>query len=314
MIAPSDVAVLMGGWSAERQVSLWSGEAVVAALRNSGLNPQAIDITAPGELLTLPARGVRRVINVLHGEGGEDGRVQALLDLAGIAYPGCGVLASALAMDKLQTKRIWQALGLPTAPWRVAASATDLRAAAAEWCYPLFVKPSADGSSVGISRVTGDAEVDAAWRSARSGTGVVMVEPAVPGAEYTCSVLDGQPLPLVRIEPDGTFYDFNAKYVSNNTRYHCPAGVSAARETEVQALCAKAFAALGGEGFGRVDFLMTDDGEPSLLEVNTLPGMTSHSLMPLAAQAVGMDMSTLVCRLLALARPRLSHGLVGGSS
>lgn len=308
MSAP-DLAVLMGGWSAERQVSLWSGEAVVSALQAAGHRPLALDIKTPDEVMTLAARGVRRVISVLHGLGGEDGRVQAALDLQGIAYPGCGVLASSLAMDKLLTKRLWQAAGLPTADYRVVASAIELGDAAQAFGFPVFVKPSADGSSVGISKVRSEAEVDAAWQSARAGAGVVMVEPCVVGAEYTCSILDGQALPVVRIEPDGEFYDFNAKYLSDNTRYHCPAGLSAADERRLQAVCLAAFDAVGGEGFGRVDFLMGDDLQPSLLEVNTLPGMTSHSLLPLAAKVAGMPMSVLVDRLVQMARVRMPVGV-----
>ena len=302
----SDLAVLMGGWSAERQVSLWSGEAVVAALRSAGHDPQVIDIRTPAEVMTLAARGVRLVISVLQGTGGEDGRVQSALDLQGIAYPGCGVLASALAMDKLQTKRLWRSLGLPTADWQVVDSPSALRATAEAFGYPVFVKPSSDGSSVGISKVRDAAEVDAAWHSARAGAGVVMVERCVVGGELTCSILDGVALPVIRIEPDGEFYDFNAKYVSNATRYHCPAGLAPADEQRLQTLALAAFDAVGGEGFGRVDFLMGDDLQPSLLEVNTLPGMTSHSLLPLAARVAGLDMPALLDRMVGLAHARMA--------
>lgn len=305
-MSASDLAVLMGGWSAERQVSLWSGEAVVPALRSAGHDPQVIDITAPDQVMALAARGVRRVISVLHGTGGEDGRVQSALDLQGMAYPGCGVLASALAMDKLQTKRLWRSLGLSTADWQVVDSAAALREAAERFGYPVFVKPSSDGSSVGISKVRSAADVDAAWQSATAGAGVVMVERCVAGGEWTCSILDGVALPVIRIEPDGEFYDFNAKYVSNNTRYHCPAGLAPEVEQRLQALSLAAFEAVGGEGFGRVDFLMGDDLEASLLEVNTLPGMTSHSLLPLAAKVAGIDMPALLDRLVGLCRVRMA--------
>ncbi|ULQ47099.1 D-alanine--D-alanine ligase [Flagellatimonas centrodinii] len=295
------VAVLMGGWSSERQVSIWSGETVLAALQSEGFDTVAVDVRTPAELFALPSLGVSHAFNVLHGTGGEDGTVQAVLDLLGIRYPGCGVLASALAMDKLQTKRLWRAEGLPTADWRCVDSAEALAAAAEAFGYPLIVKPAADGSSVGISKIRAPGEVAAAWALARGdgATGqTVLAERFVPGAEYTCAVLGDQALPLIRIEPDGEFYDYNAKYLSDNTHYHCPAGLDPALERELQALSLKAFAVLGGRGWGRVDFLMADDRRPFLLEVNTLPGMTSHSLVPLAARTAGIAIGPLCRRLL----------------
>lgn len=295
------VAVLMGGWSSERQVSIWSGETVLAALQSEGFDAVAVDVKAAPDLFALPSLGVTHAFNVLHGTGGEDGTVQAVLDLLGIRYPGCGVLASALAMDKLQTKRLWRAEGLPTADWRCVDSAEALAAAAEVFGYPLIVKPSADGSSVGISKVKAPEEVPAAWALAR-GSGdvdqVVLAERFVPGAEYTCAVIGDDALPLIRIEPDGEFYDYHAKYLSEQTRYHCPAGLDATHERELQALSLKAFAVLGGRGWGRVDFLMAEDHRPYLLEVNTLPGMTSHSLVPLAARTAGIAVGPLCRRLL----------------
>lgn len=295
------VAVLMGGWSSERQVSIWSGETVLAALQSEGFDTVAVDVRTPAELFALPSLGVSHAFNVLHGTGGEDGTVQAVLDLLGIRYPGCGVLASALAMDKLQTKRLWRAEGLPTADWQCVESAEALAAAAEAFGYPLIVKPAADGSSVGISKIKSPGEVAAAWALAR-GDGAagqtVLAERFIPGAEYTCAVLGDQALPLIRIEPDGEFYDYNAKYLSDKTHYHCPAGLDPAHERALQALCLNAFAVLGGRGWGRVDFLMADDQRPFLLEVNTLPGMTSHSLVPLAARTAGIAIGPLCRRLL----------------
>ena len=295
------VAVLMGGWSSERQVSIWSGETVLAALQSEGFDTVAVDVRTPAELFALPSLGVSHAFNVLHGTGGEDGTVQAVLDLLGIRYPGCGVLASALAMDKLQTKRLWRAEGLPTADWQCVESAEALAAAAEAFGYPLIVKPAADGSSVGISKIKSPGEVAAAWALAR-GDGAagqtVLAERFIPGAEYTCAVIGDQALPLIRIEPDGEFYDYNAKYLSDKTYYHCPAGLDPAHERALQALCLNAFAVLGGRGWGRVDFLMADDQRPFLLEVNTLPGMTSHSLVPLAARTAGIAIGPLCRRLL----------------
>jgi len=299
------VAVLMGGWSAERQVSLWSGEGVVAALREKGLDVLALDVSSPEQLFGLRAQGVTRAFNILHGTGGEDGTVQAILDVQGIAYPGSGVLASALAMDKLFTKRIWKAEGLPTADFRVVTSIAEVEAAAAAFGYPFILKPAADGSSVGVSKVKAPEQIAKAYADAlgTSGHNVVMAEAFVAGGEYTCPVLCGTALPVIRIEPDGEFYDFHAKYISNNTRYHCPSGLPAALEASIQAQCLKAFALLGCKDWGRVDFLMGDDGVPMLLEVNTLPGMTSHSLVPMAAKASGLSYADLCLRLLEATLP-----------
>lgn len=299
------VAVLMGGWSAERQVSLWSGEGIVAALRSRGVDAHGIDLSTPEQLFRLKAEGYARVFNILHGTGGEDGTVQAILDLLGLPYPGSGVLASALAMDKLTTKRVWKAEGLPTPDFRVLASAAEAHAAAKTFGYPFIIKPAADGSSVGVSKVKTAEQIDAAYALAL-GSGVaarvVMAEQFIGRAgrndEFTCPILLGRALPVIRIEPDGEFYDYNAKYLSNDTRYHCPSGLDAGFEAEVQALCLKAFALAGCRHWGRVDFLMSEDGRPQLLELNTLPGMTSHSLVPMAAKAVGIDYAELCWRLL----------------
>ncbi|GAC1632607.1 MAG: D-alanine--D-alanine ligase [Nevskia sp.] len=297
------VGVLMGGWSSERQVSLWSGEGVVAALRNRGVDATPVDADKD-TILTLPKLGFDRVFNLLHGTGGEDGTVQAVLDLHGIPYPGCGVLASALAMDKLRTKRIWKAEGLPTPDYRVLKTVADGEAAAEAFGYPFIIKPTAEGSSVGVTKVKHAAQIDQALADALGATNrAVMAERFVAGGEYTCAMLDGQALPLIRIEPASEFYDYHAKYISNDTRYICPADLVPTHEQELQAICAKAFELIGGRGWGRVDFMLDVYGKPWLIEVNTVPGMTSHSLVPMAARAVGVDYDALCWAILETTLP-----------
>ena len=295
------VAVLMGGWSAERQVALWSGEAVHQALLSRGVDAHAVDLT-PERLFGLKNEGFDRVFNVLHGTGGEDGTVQAVLDLIGLPYTGSGVLASALAMDKLRTKRIWKSEGLPTPEWLVLRSNEDALAAGTQLGFPYFVKPAAEGSSVGISKVKFATSAVSAYRKAageyEDRPRVVLAEREIRGGEYTCAILDGQALPTIRIEPDGEFYDYNAKYISNDTRYHCPSGLPAALEAEIQALSLRAFELLGASGWGRVDFLLDEQQRPWLLEANLVPGMTSHSLVPMAAKAVGLSFADLCWRIL----------------
>ena len=299
------VALLMGGWSAEREVSLWSGQGVYAALQRRGVDVTVIDADREA-ILNLHTQGYDRVFSVLHGTGGEDGTVQAVLDLHGIPYPGCGVLASALAMDKLRTKRIWRAEGLPTPDYRVLHNAADAEAAAAEFGYPLIIKPSADGSSVGVSKVKTPAQIAEAFALARGSEPTpraVMAERFVPAGEYTCAILDGEPLPIIQIVPASEFYDYHAKYISDDTRYHCPADLPPALSAELQTLCARAFELIGGRGWGRVDFMLDHAQRPWLLEVNTLPGMTSHSLVPMAARAVGIDYDALCWAILETTLP-----------
>ena len=297
------VAVLMGGWSAERQVSLWSGEGVTKALQERGVDAHGLDITTPAQLFALKSDGYDRVFNILHGTGGEDGTVQAILDLLGLPYPGSGVAASAIAMDKLATKRIWKAEGLPTPDFLVLASLAEAEAAAAHFGYPFIIKPAADGSSVGVTKVKSAEQIAKAFADARGDSDrVVMAEQFIDGgtdhSEYTCPVLRGVALPVIRIVPDGEFYDYNAKYISDNTRYLCPAGLAPEHEKSIQQLCLKAFALVGCRHWGRVDFLMGADGQPQLLELNTLPGMTSHSLVPMAAKVSGMSYAALCWSLL----------------
>ena len=295
------VAVLMGGWSAERQVSLWSGQGVVDALKSRGVDAVAVD--ANKELvLSLASHGYDRVLNVMHGTGGEDGALQACLELQGIPYTGSGVLASSLAMDKLLTKRIWKAEGLPTPDWLVLDSNEAALRAGDQLGYPYFVKPAAEGSSVGIVKVKFATSAVSAFRRAHGDydgmARVVVAERFVKGPEYTCAILDGAALPIIRIEPDGEFYDYNAKYISDNTRYHCPAGLSAAQEQEFSAICLRAFEVIGASGWGRVDFMLDEQQRPWLLEANLVPGMTSHSLVPMAAKARGMSYADLCWALL----------------
>lgn len=300
------VAVLMGGWSAEREVSLWSGGNVLEALRSVGIDAHGVDADRHN-VLRLRESGFDRAFNLLHGTGGEDGTVQAVLDLQGIAYPGCGVLASALCMDKLRSKRIWKAEGLPTPDWRVLTDAEDGRRAGTDLGYPLFVKPAADGSSVGVTKVKTAADLDAAFAvAAGDGTAVVVAERGVVGAEFTCAILDEEALPLIRIEPDGEFYDYYAKYRSDATRFHCPAAIDLDHERRLQALCLRAFGLLGGRGWGRVDFMLDPRGEPWLIEANSLPGMTAHSLVPMAARAAGMDLPQLCWAILETSLDRVA--------
>lgn len=296
------VAVLAGGWSSERQVALWSGEGIHAALLGRGVDATLVDAT-PEIVLNLKSQGYDRVFNILHGTGGEDGTVQAALELQGIPYTGSGVLASALAMDKLRTKRMWKAEGLPTPDWLWIERESDLDEAAARFGFPLIIKPSEEGSSVGVSKVKSAAQLREAWQLARGEHGrVVMAERFVasrqPGHEFTCAILGGEALPTIRIVPDAEFYDYHAKYLSDNTRYECPSGLDAALEARVQAICLRAFEILGAKTWGRIDFMLDGDDQPWLIEANLVPGMTSHSLVPMAAKARGIDYASLCWAIL----------------
>ncbi len=298
------VAVLMGGWSAEREVSLKSGGAVLAALRGRGVDAHGID--ADRAILSALAAGqFDRAFIVLHGRGGEDGEIQGALEILGLPYTGSGVLASALGMDKQRTKQIWLGVGLPTPPYRSVESAAELAAAAAELGLPLAVKPSREGSSIGVSRVDDPAQFQGAWQRAAACDSPILVEPWIQGQEYTGAVLDGEALPLIRLETPRDFYDYEAKYHASDTRYLCPCGLPPERERELRELVRRAYAAVDGYGWGRVDLLVDDRDRPWLLEVNTVPGMTDHSLVPMAARATGLSFEDLVWRILetSLARP-----------
>jgi len=298
------VAVLMGGWSAEREVSLRSGQAVLSALQTQGVAAQGID--ADRNISRVLANGeFDRVFIALHGRGGEDGVIQGALDILGLPYTGSGVMASALGMDKLRTKQLWLGVGLPTPPCQLVASAAELATAAAQLGLPLAVKPSREGSSIGISRVNDPSQFQIAWERAAVCDSPVLVERWIQGQEYTGALLQGAALPLIRLETPREFYDYEAKYHANDTRYLCPCGLPEAQEAELQDLVGRAFAAIDGAGWGRVDLIVDAQGHPWLLEVNTVPGMTDHSLVPMAARVAGLSFEELVWRVLETSLTRI---------
>ena len=291
------VAVLLGGNSAEREISLKSGNAVLQALQGRGVQAQAIDPrdTPLQHLLEL---GIDRVWIALHGPGGEDGTVQGALELLGLPYTGSGVLGSAIGMDKLRSKRLATAVGVATPDTVVLRNAADCTVAVERLGLPLIVKPATQGSSVGMSRVESADRMQAAFQQAIDVDRVVFAEPWVTGAEYTVAVLHRRALPAIRIEAARAFYDYEAKYLRTDTRYHCPSGLSAPAEAHMASLALAAFDAVGAEGWGRVDFMADQTGRPLLLEVNTVPGMTERSLVPMAARAAGMDFAELCWQVL----------------
>ena len=291
------VAVLLGGKSAEREVSLKSGGMVLKALRARGVDGHAFD-PKERDFAALEKEHFERVFIALHGRFGEDGTVQGILEWLGIPYTGSGVLASALAMDKLRTKRIWQAEGLPTPPYAVLEKDTDLAAVAKKLGLPLMVKPASEGSSIGMSKVRSAGALDEAYALAANYDRVVIAEKFIEGPELTVGILGEQVLPIIKLETPRDFYDYEAKYVADDTRYLIPCGLSAKREGEVQALCLRAFRTLGCQGWGRVDLMLNRQGRPYLLEVNTSPGMTDHSLVPMAARAVGLSYEDLCVKIL----------------
>jgi D-alanine-D-alanine ligase len=295
------VAVLFGGRSAEREVSLKSGAAVLHALLRSGVDAHPFD-PAVQNLQALVDDGFDRVFIALHGRFGEDGTVQGALELLGIPYTGSGVMASALGMDKWRCKLVWQAGGLPIPDYALLDERSDWEGVVRLLGLPLFVKPANEGSSVGISKVKAAAELPAAYRAAARYDKLVLAERFVGGGEYTVAILGDQALPVIKIEPANEFYDYDAKYLSDETRYLCPSGLSAEREAGMHGLAKQAFALIGGKGWGRVDFLMGENGKPYLLEANTSPGMTDHSLVPMAARQAGMSFDQLVLRILGLTR------------
>jgi D-alanine-D-alanine ligase len=292
------VAVLFGGRSAERAVSLKSGTAVLTALKNSGVDAYAFD-PADRELAEL--KGFARVFIALHGRYGEDGTIQGALELMGIPYTGSGVLASALAMDKWRTKLVWQSAGIPSPRFVMLNGSTDFDAVARDLGLPLMVKPASEGSSIGMSKVTRTEDLKPAAELAAKYDRLVFAEQFIRGAEYTASILGEQGLPLIRLETPHTFYDYDAKYVASDTRYICPCGLPPERERALQALALKAFQILGCQGWGRADLIVDDGGTPYFLEMNTAPGMTDHSLVPMAARQAGMSFEQLVLRILELA-------------
>ncbi|PTU76243.1 D-alanine--D-alanine ligase [Pseudomonas mangrovi] len=292
------VAVLFGGRSAEREVSLKSGAAVLDALLAAGVDAFGIDV-GDDFLQRLNAERIDRAFIVLHGRGGEDGSMQGLLECAGIPYTGSGILASALAMDKLRTKQVWQSLGLPTPRHAALASQDDCRAAAAELGFPLIVKPAHEGSSIGMAKVNDLDALVAAWQDASRYDAQVLVEQWVQGPEYTIAVLRGEVLPPIGLGTPHSFYDYDAKYLASDTQYRIPCGLDARKEEELKSLTARACEAVGTQGWARVDVMQDQQGAFWLLEVNTVPGMTDHSLVPMAARAAGLDFQQLVLAILA---------------
>ncbi|MEF8701019.1 MAG: D-alanine--D-alanine ligase [Candidatus Accumulibacter sp. UW26] len=296
------VAVLFGGRSAERAVSLNSGSRVLAALQSQGVDAHAFD---PAERSLDDLAVFDRAFIALHGRYGEDGTIQGVLELMGIPYTGSGVMASALGMDKWRSKLLWRAAGLPVPEYRLLDAASDLARVTADLGLPLFVKPACEGSSIGISKVQRAGELGAAYAAAARHDSLVIAERAILGGEYTVAILGEEALPIIKIEPASEFYDFEAKYQRDDTAYRCPCGLPEQREKELRELALEAFRILGGRGWGRVDFLMDEagagGGQAYLLEVNTSPGMTDHSLVPMAARAAGFGYEELVVRVLALA-------------
>jgi len=291
------VAVLLGGRSSEREISLLSGQAVLAALIRRGVDAEAFD-PAEASLTALSGANFDRIFIALHGPGGEDGTVQGALEWLGLPYTGSGVLGSAIGMDKLRTKQLALANGLATPPFMVLRGADDCRHAVETLGLPLAVKPATQGSSVGMAKVERAADMPGAWRAASALDPVVIAEPWIAGQELTVGVLQGAALPAIRIETPRSFYDYQAKYFADDTRYHVPCGLDAAAEEALQQAAMDAFRATGAQGWGRADFMMAEDGVPLLLEINTVPGMTDHSLVPMAARAVGIDFDELVWRVL----------------
>jgi len=295
------VAVLLGGASAEREVSLMSGNAVLAALQRAGVDAHGFDPAAQ-DLHVLKEQGFDRAFIALHGRGGEDGTVQGMLELLKIPYTGSGVMASALSMDKWRTKMVWAACGLPTPRYAILSADTDWDAVAADLGLPIFVKPVHEGSSMGATKVVAAGQLKAAWELAARFDDLVLAEEFVSGAELTIPFLGSRALPVIRIEAPGGNYDYQNKYFTDDTRYLCPSGLPAEQEQALQALVMKSAQVLGCRGWGRADLILTADGRPYLLEMNTSPGMTGHSLVPMAAKVAGMDFTALCLAILEDAR------------
>jgi D-alanine-D-alanine ligase len=293
------VAVMLGGTSAERPVSLKSGGAVLAALRRQGVDAHEFD-PATRNLGALISGEFDRVFIALHGRYGEDGCMQGALELLGLPYTGSGVMASALGMDKWRTKLVWRAAGLPTADWEILRADSDFNAVERNLGLPIFVKPAREGSSIGMSKVSAHGTLKAAFELAVEHDPLVLAERFIDGAEYTVGILGDTALPLIRLAPakDKAFYDFEAKYLRDDTEYHCPAGLADAQEMALRQLALDAFRLIDGRGWGRVDLMLDSIGNPYLLEVNTSPGMTDHSLVPMAARVAGLDFDALCLAIL----------------
>lgn len=299
MKTPKDygkVAVLMGGWSSEREVSLMSGEQVLAALKRAGVDAHKVD--AGRDLANVLVEGdYDCVFNILHGQGGEDGKVQGLLEVLGLPYTGSGVLASALAMDKLRAKGVVSAKGIATPAYAEVKSLEECKDFASRYGFPVVIKPISEGSSIGVSIVRDADALSEAWALA-SGMGAVLAEQFIKGMEVTAAVLGQTPLPLVSMSTERSFYDYEAKYFDDDTHYQCPCGLSEEDENQIRKLALEVFNALGARGWGRSDFMVDEAGTPFFIELNTIPGMTTHSLVPMAAQQHGIDFETLCLSIL----------------
>jgi D-alanine-D-alanine ligase len=291
------VAVLMGGPSAEREISLISGKAVLAALREKGVDAHAFD-PKERDILELRREGYERVFVALHGRFGEDGTVQGALEVMGIPYTGSGVMASALAMDKWRTKLVWQAAGIPTPRYEIVTADTDWQRLARDLGLPVIVKPAREGSTLGLTRARAAADLPAAYALAAKYDPLVLAEEFIDGRELTASIVGDEALPLIRIEAPQGNYDYQNKYFTDDTKYFCPAGIPQGIEDEIRRVALAAFRVLGCRGWGRADVMLRADGSYSFLEMNTSPGMTGHSLVPMAARAVGLSYPDLCLRLL----------------
>lgn len=291
------VAVLMGGWAAEREVSLKSGKAVLDGLLEKGIDAHGLDV-GRDVLDVLRDNNFDRVFNILHGTSGEDGEIQGALEILQIPYTGCGVMASAISMDKLMTKRIWSGSGLPTPAFEILTKDSDFTQVVEKLGLPVIVKPAQEGSSIGMSKVSEAAQLKVAYEKAAEFDDVVFAEQWVTGNEFTIAILGDEVLPPIRLVADADFYDFNAKYTSDNTQYYCPCGLDDEAENALKTLSITAFQILGGTGWGRVDVMQDNAGTFWLIEVNTSPGMTDHSLVPMAAKQQGMSFADLTERIL----------------
>lgn len=292
------VAVLMGGHSGEREISLQSGHSILAALRGAGVDAHAL--VWDGNLVDeIRACAPQRVFVALHGGDGEDGTVQGLLEMLGLPYTGSGVLGCALSMDKIRSKQIWRSLDLPTPDFHIVRRDERAGLQLPDLDLPVMVKPASEGSSLGVSRVTESAALAPAIAHAMTFNDAVLIEKWIDGGEYTMGIVDGEPLPIIKLETPHEFYDYDAKYHADTTRYLCPCGLGETVTESVTALALEAFSALGASGWGRVDFMLDSAGQPWLIELNTVPGMTDHSLVPMAAAAAGMTFEELVVRILA---------------
>ena len=293
------VAVVLGGTSAEREVSLNSGNAIVKALLNSAVDAHAVD--AGKDIVQVLEKGAfERVFIALHGRGGEDGTLQGALETMGLPYTGSGVLGCAISMDKLRTKQLWRGVGLPTPEFREIASEKDLLQAVNDLGYPLMLKPSLEGSSLGISKISNVDDIQSAWDNANAFNCAVIAEEWVEGKEYTAAILGEKCLPIIRLETPNEIYDYAAKYEVDTTGYFCPSGLDEESTRKFQQMSLQAFRSVSASGWGRVDFMCDQDGKPWLIEVNTVPGMTDHSLVPMAAKADGINFDQLVLKILEL--------------